>query len=179
MYDPILESGLQFNNKDVWRIEKSSLYSSLSKGNDGLNVVELIRVKGGNYIFEEAKSSFPELHNPDSTENVEKNISTILNKFMHSLSILSSVHLHVNDVPVTEMPDAFHHLSKPSIHFVLVLHFPDGTESICEEIKTVFMARLSKELMRIWRAKVWVMNEHQAQKMGLVLAPKAPLWRHA
>ena len=83
--------------------------------------------------------------------------------------MLSSVHLRVNDVPETEMPGAFYQLSKPSIHFVLVLHFPEGRESICEEIRTVFAARLSKELMRIWRVKVWVMNEHQAQKMGLVL----------
>lgn len=126
-------------------------------------------VKDGNYIFVEAKSSFPNLHKPDSIENVEKNIYIILNKFVHSLSILSSIHLRVNDVPETEMPDAFYQLSKPSIHFVLVLHFPEGTESICEEIRTVFTTKLSKELMRIWRAKVWVMNEHQAQKMGLVL----------
>lgn len=169
MYEPIIESGMRFDNTDAWRIEKSALYTSLSKGNDGLKVVEFIRVKDGNYIFVEAKSSFPNLHKPDSIENVEKNIYIILNKFVHSLSILSSIHLRVNDVPETEMPDAFYQLSKPSIHFVLVLHFPEGRESICEEIRTVFAARLSKELMRIWRAKVWVMNEHQAQKMGLVL----------
>lgn len=169
MYEPIIESGMRFDNTDVWRIEKSALYTSLSKGNDGLKVVEFIRVKDGNYIFVEAKNSFPNLHNPDSMENVDKNIIIILNKFEHSLSMLSSVLLRVNDAPENEMPDAFYQLSKPSIHFVLVLHFPDDTESVCEEIRTVFMAKLSKELMRIWQAKVWVMNERQAQKMGLVL----------
>lgn len=102
MYEPIIESGMRFDNADAWRIEKSALYTSLSKGNDGFKVVEFIRVKDGNYIFVEAKSSFPNLHNPDSIENVEKNINIILNKFVHSLSMLSSVHLRVNDVPETK-----------------------------------------------------------------------------
>ena len=57
MYEPIIESGMRFDNADAWRIEKSALYTSLSKGNDGLKVVEFIRVKDGNYIFVEAKSS--------------------------------------------------------------------------------------------------------------------------
>ena len=102
MYEPIIESGMRFDNADAWRIEKSALYTSLQKGNDGLKVVEFIRVKDGNYIFVEAKSSFPNLHNPDSKENVEKNVNIILNKFVHSLSMLSSVHLRVNDVPETK-----------------------------------------------------------------------------
>ena len=66
MNEPIIESGMRFDNTDAWRIEKSALYTSLSKGNDGFKVVEFIRVKDGNYIFVEAKSSFPNLHNPDS-----------------------------------------------------------------------------------------------------------------
>lgn len=45
MYEPIIESGMHFDNTDVWRIEKSALYTSLSKGNDGFKVVEFIRVK--------------------------------------------------------------------------------------------------------------------------------------
>lgn len=91
---------------------------------------------------------------------------------MHSLSLLSSVSLRVNEVE-SELPATFSQLRKPSIQFILVLHFPDGTESICEEIRTLFEAHLSKEFMRIWHAQFWVMNKRQAIRWGIVLPDDA------
>lgn len=172
MNDPILESGMRFDHTDVWRIEKSPLYTSLNKGDAGLKVVEFIRAKNGNYVFVEARSSFPKLSHPDSKENIIENISKIISKFIHSISMLSSVILRVNEVE-PELPLAFSQLRKPSIQFVLVLNFPDGTEAICEEIRTRFEAHFPKDFMRIWKAKFWVMNKRQAIRWGIVLPDSA------
>lgn len=176
MNNPIIESGMRFDATDAWRIEKSELYNALNKGNKGLKVVEFVRARRGNYVFVEAKSSFPNLHNPESEEDSEKNFTEILNKFVHSLEILSSTALNVNSVAETEIPEAFHKLTQPTIQFVLVINFPEeienahDTRAICEEIRTVFNSRFSKELMHIWRARVWLLNKRQAVQRAFVLA---------
>ncbi len=179
MNEPIIESGMRFDATDAWRIEKSELYNVLNKGDKGLKTVEFIRAKSGNYVFVEAKSSFPNLYNPESKKAIDENISDILNKFIHSLSILSSIALRVNSLNQTDIPETFHKLTQPSVQLVLVINFPEKienahhTKSICEEIRTVFNSRFSKELMHIWRAKVWVLNKHQAIQRGFVLPDDA------
>jgi hypothetical protein len=149
----------------VFHIEKSPQYAELDSN---VKTVEFVRSMGGNLLFVEAKSSFP---NPRSLESNEAKgnktgeelfreaVADICDKFTHTLSLYSAIHVGVTN---DSFPDDYLPSPKVSLMFILVIR---GFEkSWCDEIVRSLRERVSKSasIAKIWKPKIIVMNEKVA-----------------
>jgi hypothetical protein len=92
MVDVITESGMDFIADNTFHIEKSQLYTSLG---EGIRSVEFVRIKNNKLLFVEAKTTFPD---PEKSENnFQTQINDICEKFIHSLSLYSSIKVGINE----------------------------------------------------------------------------------
>jgi hypothetical protein len=102
----IEESGLlfrEFDDSDVFEIEKSVLYRALHEG--GVKTVEFWLIYDENkLLLVEAKSSSP---NPENSEGFELYIAETAEKFVHSISLFASAFMKVLPDAGQEMPEKF------------------------------------------------------------------------
>jgi len=159
----ITESGMDFIADNTFYIEKSSLYTDLG---DGVRSVEFIRVKDGNLLFVEAKTTFPNPNNPsaDNYSKFQSEISDICDKFTHSLNLFSSVEV---GVAKNGFADDFVLPEKISLVFILVVK--NHEFEWCKPIKGKFIAALPTYLKKIWKPEVYVINRKTAAEQGLII----------
>ena len=163
MVDVIIESGMGFVPDNAFHIEKSALYKNIG---EGIRSVEFIRVKDESLLFVEARKTFPNPNNA-SAENLIKlqlEITEICEKYLHSLNLFSAMKVGVTDY---EFHKDFILPQKITLVFVLVIknHKPEW----CRNIKSAIEAALPLYLKKIWKPKVFVINEITAVSRGLIV----------
>ena len=161
MAEVITESGMDFIADNTFHIEKSELYSGIG---EGVRSVEFIRVIDDRLLFVEAKTSFPNPNNP-SSENLEKfqtAIEDICEKFIHSLSLFSSVKVGVTE---SSFPNEFVMPEKVSLNFVFVIksHELEWCRLVEKKLYTTFPSYMKK----IWKPNIYVINQENAKKLNL------------
>jgi len=77
MAKTITESGMDFVADNAFHIEKSEVYAKLK---DNIKTVEFIRAKGDKLLFMEAKSSFPNPNNHESSVEFQSEIKSHLSE---------------------------------------------------------------------------------------------------
>jgi hypothetical protein len=159
MNKQIIESGMEFITDNVFYIEKSQ---ALIKAGQGIKSVEFVRMINDRIMFLEAKTTFP---NPERTDTnrFDEEVNDICEKFIHSITLYSSIVLGVN---YDELSDAFTVESKKSIWFVLVIR--NHELAWCRYIQTKIRSSLPEYLQRIWSPQVFVINKKGAMKYNLV-----------
>ena len=163
MVDIFTESEMDFISDNAFYIEKSKLYTDIGKG---IRSVEFVRVMDSKLLFVEARQTFP---NPENTEegNLDKynaQIEEICEKFIHSLSLLSSVKV---GVARNRFTDDFSLNGKLSLVFVFVIK--NHQTKWCRRIRKKFIDTLPEYLVTIWEPVVYVINHNTAVKHGLAV----------
>ncbi|MDR2268114.1 MAG: hypothetical protein LBD81_01530 [Holosporaceae bacterium] len=156
----IEESGMSFVTDNAFRIEKSTNIKEVKS-------VDFVLIHNKSLIFIEAKTSFPNPHNP-SKENFEKfrkGIGDIYEKFIHSLNMYSSIKLGVRD---EELPKNF--INTGSVKLVFVLIIKNHETSWCNELKNILTGMFPKYLNGIWNHEVFVINHKTAIKYKLTVS---------
>ena len=162
MSDFISEPGMDFIAENTFHIEQSNLYKKIGKK---IHTVEFVRVKDGNILFVEAKSSFPnpKKENSENSDEFILEIGEICEKFKHSLNLFSSVKVGVaeetaiNNLPVVE---------NALLAFVLVIN--GHKFEWLKPIENSLVETLPSYLKTIWKPKVFVINEIIAKSRGLI-----------
>ena len=164
MCDVITESEMDFISNNAFRIEKSTLYTSLG---EGIKSVEFIRIKEDNLLFIEARKSFPDPNNPESGNltKFHSQVEDVCDKFIHSLNLFSSVKVRVAEYT---LPTDFILPKKTSLVFTLVLKNHDLRG--CKRIKAKISSSLPPYLKEIWKPKVFVINHQTAIKRNLAIS---------
>jgi len=159
MADIITESGMDFVANNTFHIEKSQLYTNLG---EGVHSVEFIRAKDNTLLFVEAKTTFP---NPEkSEENFQTQINDICDKFIHSLSLYSSVEVGVN-----EKMFANDFVLSEKVFLIFILVIKNHEIKWCRPIKQKITLTLPSYLKKIWKPEVYVLNHEAASKRKLVI----------
>jgi len=165
MVNVITESGMDFIADNSFHIEKSSIYTELSK--QRIRSVEFVRAKDDKILFVEAKTTFPNPNNPN-TENPEKfqsGINEICDKFIHSLNLFSAVKVGVAE---NSFPADFVTPEKASMAFILVIK--NHELKWCRKIKAALTAALPSFLKKIWKPEIYVINQNVARKYNLTVS---------
>jgi hypothetical protein len=159
MNDKIIESGMEFISDNVFYLEKSH---ALIEVGQGIKSVEFVRMINNRLMFLEAKTTFP---NPEKTDTnrFDEEVNVICKKFIHSITLYSSIVLGVN---YDQLPRAFIDESKKSIWFVLVIR--NHELAWCRYIQTKILNLLPEYLQKIWNPQVYVINKKSAVKYNLV-----------
>jgi hypothetical protein len=164
MADVITESGMDFITTNTYHIEQSPLYQDIKAF--GIDSVEFVRVKDGELLFVEAKTSFPD---PNSTrsgndERFREAIFAICRKFEHSLNLYSYV---VSGVAYDELPSSFVPAKRMPLVFVLVIsgHLKDWCVPVQKAITNAFPQYLKK----ICNPEMRVMNSQTATELQLII----------
>lgn len=164
----VSESKMIFNfdseDENLFWIEKSSLYEKFE--NKKIRSVEFIAEHDSRLVFLEAKKSFSK---PGNTEDFEKNIEEIYEKFFDSFNLFLAIFL---DRPLNYTKDSLKELqnfdfSSKEIKFCLVINSFEipWLEPISDGLKThPVLSRLCK----CFSIDILVINEMQAKSFGLV-----------
>jgi len=165
MAKTITDSGMVFIAENVFHIEKSDVYTKIK---DSIKTVEFIRAKDDRLLFVEAKSSFPNPNNSESSVKFQSEIDDICEKFIHSLNLYSSVAIGVNE----QLPPGFNPATNVSLNFVLI--FNCFEQKWCVPIQKALTNQLckSKCIAKIWKPTVLVMNQEMASKQRLIIERK-------
>jgi hypothetical protein len=158
----ITESGMDFIADNTFHIEKSDIYTKLK---DSIKTVEFIRAKENKLLFMEAKSSFPNPNNPESSAKFQSEIEDICNKFIHSLNLYASIAIGVNIQPLPDFQPAI----KVSLNFVLV--FNNFEQKWCAPVEKALTNQLLKSecIAKIWKPTVLVINHKTAKEQNLIV----------
>jgi len=163
MVETITESGMDFIADNAFHIEKSDIYAKLK---DSIKTVELIRAKDNKLLFMEAKSSFPNPTNPESSEKFQSEIDDICDKYIHSLNLYASIAIGVNE----QLPlDFIKPIINVSLQFVLI--FNNFEQKWCIPIEKALTNQLRKSecIAKIWKPTVFVINYKTAAEQNLII----------
>ena len=163
MVEVITESGMDFIADNAFPIEKSALYK---KTGEGVKSVEFVRAIDDRLVFVEARSSFANPNNP-SAENLakyQKEVDDICNKFIHSLSLFSSVKVGVAE---DALPDDF--VLPPSVSLSFILVIKHHEQKWCNRIKTALLDVMPTYIKAIWKPTIFVINHETAIKYNLTM----------
>ena len=151
-------SGMDFIPDNTFVVEDSS---ALKNAGEKVRTVEFIRHKENKLLFIEAKSTFANPNNSPIPYSVE--IAEVCEKFVHSLSLLSSIKVGVtNEV----LPQEFDYEPLVTISFVLVIRSHE--KSWCRPIKNKLEQSLPLHIKKIWKPSVVVINYETAKAHELV-----------
>ncbi|MDR2466667.1 MAG: hypothetical protein LBD35_04665 [Prevotellaceae bacterium] len=156
----ITESGMNFVADNTFHIERSDIYTKLK---NSIKTVEFIRSKDDYLLFVEAKSSFPNPNNPESSEKFQSAIDDICDKFTHSLNLYASIAIGANG----QLPSDFKPAVKVSLNFILVIN--NFELRWCVPIEKALINQLSKSkcIAKIWKPNIFVLNNEMALKQNL------------
>ena len=162
MAKTITESGMNFIADNTFHIEKSDIYTKLK---DSIKAVEFIRAKNDKLLFVEAKSSFPNPNNSESSAKFQSEIDDICDKYIHSLNLYASIAIGVNE----QLPPNFKPAIKVSLKFVLI--FNNFEQKWCVPIQKALTNQLRKSecIAKIWKPTVFVMNHETAAKQNFII----------
>jgi len=162
MSDVITESGMDFIADNVYRIEKSEVYSNLG---EGVKTVEFVRASGDNLLFVEARTTFPNPNNPDigNSERFVTELRDISEKFIHSLNVFSAIKIGV-------LHDRAEYMILPeNVSLVFVLVIKSHKLEWCKPIEKELVAFLPRYIKRIWKPAVYVLNHDTAVKRDIAI----------
>ncbi len=147
---------------NAFHIEKSGCYTKLK---DCIKTVELIRAKGDNLMFIEAKSSFPNPKDSESIVKFQSGIDDICDKFIHSLNLYASIAIGVNEEPLPDFKPA----NKVSLKFILIIN--NFEHKWCRQIANALTNQLRKSdcIAKIWKPEVLAINSKTAAKYNLII----------
>jgi hypothetical protein len=156
------QSGMDFIADNTFHVEESCLYKNIG---DGVRSVEFVRVIEDRLLFVEAKTSFPDPDTPSEENKLkfQKEIDEVLEKFTHSLNLLSSVEVGAAE---SEYPDDFSIPDRVSLVFLLVVK--NHEFKWCRRIKSKLESDLPRYLKNIWKPMVLVINQDVAIRRGLI-----------
>jgi hypothetical protein len=139
---------------------------SYSKKFDGIRTVEFVRVIDNKYVFIEAKKSIAKFENKADFNN---NIEEITGKFVHSLHVLSSVKLGINETSFD-----ISNFNGKKIKFILVIN-AEWAKKI-SELKGISksirhkISEHSEYINKIFKPEILVYNKDIACRLKLVKA---------
>lgn len=165
-----------FDDDSLFYIERSNLYQKLGPG---FKTVELV-IKDANHgiIFLKAKKSCPNKANynksSESKTKFEEYYSSVTEKFITSLQIYLAAILGVHE-NTTEIGEKLrirnNSLKDMELKFVLVIKDAADEEWLAGP-RQELNSRL-RQIQKIWKIKVLVLNESLAQKYHLVCSEQA------
>jgi hypothetical protein len=151
-------SDMEFIEDNLFDIE------SYSKKFEDVRTVEFVRIIDNKYVFVEAKKSFAKSEN---TTDFNKNIKEITEKFIHSLYMLSSIELGIN-----EKPSEMSNFTGNGIKFILVINadWAKNTKNLRGITKNIKrkVSEHSEQINKIFKPEVFVLDENLARKWKLV-----------
>lgn len=154
------DMNFSFDEKDVYRIEKSQLLSNVQ-----MKAAECVCSVGNRLVFLEAKSSFS---HPCSKENFDKNIQDVADKFSDSIHFLNAVFLRHAD---EQLPQNIKNKNFRDVEyeFVLVIkkHKEEWLCPVSDQLKSYM-----RHTLKLWNVpdiRVKVMTEEMARKNRYVL----------
>ncbi|GHV78768.1 hypothetical protein AGMMS49944_05590 [Spirochaetia bacterium] len=147
-------SGMNFIPDNAYVIEESP--ARLACGG-GIRSVEFIRRENMHLLFIEAKTTIA--HPVNSPQPYENEIDEICEKFIHSLNLLSAVHI---GVVADKLPECFEELEKVSLLFILVVR--NHEQKWCRPIKRSIEQSLPVYFKKIWQPTIYVINHESAIK---------------
>jgi hypothetical protein len=165
----IKESGLLFgdyNDGDVFHIEKSQIYGALGSG---IKTVEFVlRFNTEKIYFIEAKSSAPKPNKEDiKKDNFDTFINEIAEKIEHSLDIFFAVLVKRIEDTGKEFPSSFQKIDYSSIEVAALLVINNHKKEWLSPIKDALTRKL-KRIMKTWKIQVAVLNQEMATKYHLI-----------
>lgn len=170
----IEESGMRFGeypDNMVFYIEKSPQYQIHLMSN-GIKTCEFILLKDLALWFIEAKKSCPNQISEDTAEEkIEKYneyINDITTKMRHSLALYASILLVRHGVEGISQEMLENKLSGQDVYINIILVVKEAESEWLIPLKEKLEKELGRE-RRIWKAKLFVINEEQARKKHLVM----------
>jgi hypothetical protein len=163
----ISESGFLFgdyNDDDVFRIEKSQIYRNLRGYSKTIEFV--LRFSTENIYFIEAKSSSPK---PGSEKDFNIFINEISGKIEHSLDIFFALVVKRIKDTKGEFPSSFQKIDYSSIELTALLVINGHEIEWLPPIRDALMRKL-KRIIKTWKIKVAVLNHELAEKYCLIKA---------
>lgn len=159
-----------YNEEDVFYIEKSSQYQNKLRSN-GIKSCEFILNKSNKLYFVEAKTSCPnqiEANSPtDKIENYNKYIAEITDKMRHSLALYANILLKRHDT--VDVPNNLLEADLSAKQIQLVLVVKNAKKKWLPPLKDKLNSELKHEAM-IWKfADFYVINEDQARSNHFVI----------
>lgn len=156
----------EYNENDVFYIEKSEIYSKLKS--ESVKATEFILLRKNKILLIEAKTSTPNFEMCKNSDKKSKKyidfINDITKKFSDSIDIYSS--LLLNYIHSNDFPKSFNKTRSAEIVLVLVIKkaFPTSLEHYKEKLEKEL-----KSKMKIWNIKrLLVISEEKAREKNLV-----------
>lgn len=168
----ITESGMEFGpfeNETCFYIEKSRIYSELHYS---FRISEFLvfQKEHNRLLIVEAKSSSP---NPGSSiERFEQFIDEISEKLNHAWNLTLSMLLRRHESFYDELPVAFKELDFASLNVVLLLVIKGHNSKWLPPLQEALQKSL-KNFSRIWKTRVFVINDKLAKSYGLIVPTKS------
>jgi hypothetical protein len=160
----INESGLLFgdyNDDDVFHIEKSQIYKDLD---DCSKTVEFVlRISTDAIYFIEAKRSSPQ---PGNEKDFNAFINEISGKIEHSMDIFFALIVERMKDTKGEFPCSFQRVDYSRINITALLVINDHEIGWLPPIKDALTKKL-KRIIKIWNMQVAVLNHELALTYGL------------
>jgi len=172
-----IESGMDFSplfdskRFQSFHIENSTLYQRLKA--EGVKTVEFVSIKGEEFYFIEAKSSFPDTTNLKSKEKIKENCQQLYNKLHHSLDLIIAqkmgIKKHEDDESIKTFSESFLNYK---IIFLVVMGQSQKTgewfeKEWCENVRVALEEKL-KPLRSIWDINVVVIHNEKAREKGFI-----------
>jgi hypothetical protein len=152
---------MEFIADDAFPIEESTSIQLMPRGS---KIIDLVRKTGSNLLLIEAKSSFPNCNNHESTSAFDEQIEDIVKKFIDSLTLYSAIKVGVtNDV----LPDSLENSDKIKLVLVLVIRGFER-EQWCRPVQKAIMMKLPESMKKLWNPSVQVYNYTLAKEYRLV-----------
>jgi hypothetical protein len=154
-------SDMEFVPSDAFPIEDSPTRNRLVESNV---IVDFVRQLGRELIFVEAKSSFPNPANRETSERFDEEVAAICEKFTVSLKLFAAA-----KVGVTEdiLPDVMTTSDKVQITLALVIRRFEN-EAWCVPVQKALMRSLPDEIRKLWRPNVKVYTPESAKEYALI-----------
>jgi hypothetical protein len=162
------EMDFSFLEQSVFDLEKSDVYSGLSKGN-GIKVIDFILHNQRNDILLiEAKKNSPNLGNPASKEKVSEYTHNIHLKTVHSLLLLLGLTgLRSYKYP-SNPPEWINLIKKPSTKIIPVLVIKKSKKEWLPPIADCLRKELSGTRKAYGLEDILVLNEEMARQKGYI-----------
>lgn len=172
---PIPESGVLFgpyDEKELFHIEKSKLYTFLGTGIKTVEFILRADVTERRIVFVEAKTNAPNPENRDTSEETRQKFeifyTEVPDKFVDSLGIYTAALLkRFEDTSEVGEELSLTDLKDVKLTFALVITNPLAQIEWLPPIKAVLEDRL-RRWMKIWDVDIVVLNQELAKRWGII-----------
>ena len=152
-----------FPDEHCFHIEKSRVYDKLK---NGLQIAEflLIQPDKNKLLVVEAKSSSPDLANPESKESFDDYITNVSQKLLNAfiLGLALCLERHVNNKD--DISTCFREITQDSVKVILLLVIKGHKKEWLIPITEALQRKL-KSISKTWPLDVFAINERTAQSI--------------